>query len=442
MSIEKNDLMHVGPGTLMGKFMREYWLPGLVSTELVADGDPVRFKLLGEHLIAFRDSSGKVGVMDHRCPHRCASLFLGRNEQNGLRCVYHGWKFDTDGNCVEQPNVPVAWQAKQKVRAKAYRVQERGGVVWVYMGESQQSPPPFPQLEILLAPDHEIGVQFVHRSCNYLQSLEGDIDTSHFGFLHAGHVELDDVPFDHPIRSTLTNRAPEYHVADTPWGTSYGAYRDGESGGTYWRFANFIFPFWTQQPQGEFSENVHVRGWVPLDDDNCMWVNLYWQRGDVQAARPRAPLKSGKLLGGETLDFPYLPNTTEWLGRWRMKAQPENDWLIDRRAQRENEIYSGISNLHLQDQAVTESMGPIVDHSLEHLCPSDLMVARTRRRLLQAAKSFVEGKAPAPGSQNPEIFRDARSGFFTTNESVPWQQLYAEHLKQAVRIEAQPQAAE
>jgi phthalate 4,5-dioxygenase len=188
MSIEKNDLMHVGPGTLMGKFMREYWLPGLVSTELVADGDPVRFKLLGEHLIAFRDSSGKVGVLDHRCPHRCASLFLGRNEQNGLRCVYHGWKFDTDGNCVDQPNVPVAWQAKQKVRAKAYRVQERGGVVWVYMGESQQSPPPLPQLEILLAPDHEIGVQFVHRSCNYLQSLEGDIDTSHFGFLHAAQA--------------------------------------------------------------------------------------------------------------------------------------------------------------------------------------------------------------------------------------------------------------
>lgn len=437
-----NDLMHVGPGTLMGNFMREYWLPALISTELTADGDPVRLKLLGEQLIAFRDSSGRVGVMDHRCPHRCASLFLGRNEENGLRCVYHGWKFDVEGNCVDKPNVPAAWEFKQKVSAKAYRAVERGGVVWVYMGNSQEAPPPFPQLEILLASDEEIGVQFVHRDCSYLQSLEGDIDTSHFGFLHAGHVDLDDVPDGHPIRAAVAIRAPEYHVADAPWGTSYGAYRPDDGGGTYWRFANFIFPFWTQQPQGLFSENVHARAWVPLDDHNCMWVNLYWKRGDIQAARPRPPLKSGKALGGETMEFPYAPNTTDWLGRWRVSATAENDWLIDREAQRNGEIYTGITNIHLQDQAVTESMGPITDHTLEHLCPSDLMIARTRRRLLQAAQAFAEGRQPAPGVMNPEIFRDSRSGFFTTSEDAPWQQLYAEKLREAVRIPLRSEAAE
>jgi phenylpropionate dioxygenase-like ring-hydroxylating dioxygenase large terminal subunit len=218
------ELTKVGPATVMGELMRQYWIPAALSSELTRDGAPLRLMLLGEKLVAFRDSAGRVGVIDHRCPHRCASLFLGRNEAGGLRCIYHGWKFGTDGRCVDMPNVPQHHDFKRKVRAKAYATMERAGIIWAYMGAADAAPP-MPALEVLCFPAEEVGVRCIQRDCNYLQALEGDIDTSHFGFLHAGHVDINDVPEDHPIHHTLTNRAPEYHVADTAWGTQYAAYR-------------------------------------------------------------------------------------------------------------------------------------------------------------------------------------------------------------------------
>ena len=127
---DSEDLVRVGPGTAMGEMMRQYWIPAAMSSELERDGAPTRIMMLGERLIAFRDSSGRVGIMDHRCPHRCASLFLGRNGENGLRCVYHGWKFDAAGNCVDMPSVPAHQDFKEKVKAKAYPAMERAGVGW------------------------------------------------------------------------------------------------------------------------------------------------------------------------------------------------------------------------------------------------------------------------------------------------------------------------
>ena len=191
------ELTRVGPGTVMGDLMRCYWIPALMSSELVSDGPPVRLMLLGEKLIAFRDSAGRVGVMDHRCPHRCASLFLGRNEEGGIRCIYHGWKFDVAGNCVDMPSLPPPG-FKEKIKARACQVVERAGVVWVYMG-SRAAAPPLPAFEILDLPEDEIRVSFIQRECNYLQALEGEIDTSHFGFLHAGHVDPDDLAEDEPV---------------------------------------------------------------------------------------------------------------------------------------------------------------------------------------------------------------------------------------------------
>src|SRR5580765_6073767 len=187
---EGQELTRVGPGTIMGDLMRCYWIPAALSSELARDGAPVRLMLLGEKLIAFRDSAGRVGVMDHRCPHRCASLFLGRNEQGGVRCIYHGWKYDVAGNCIDMPSVPEQQDFKHKVKAKAYRTVERAGLVWVYMGERAEAPP-LPGLQILDAPDDEINVSMVQRDCNYLQAIEGEIDTAHFGYLHGGHVDVD-----------------------------------------------------------------------------------------------------------------------------------------------------------------------------------------------------------------------------------------------------------
>ncbi|HYF17818.1 MAG TPA: Rieske 2Fe-2S domain-containing protein [Ramlibacter sp.] len=425
-------MARVGPGTPMGELMRRYWLPALGSGELKADGDPVRLMLLGEKLVAFRDSQGRVGVMDHRCPHRNASLFFGRNEEGGIRCVYHGWKFDVTGQCLDLPNVPQGGQLRSRMRARAYRATERAGIVWVYMGPQQEAPPPLPMLEATMVPPEEANVRFVQRACNWLQALEGDIDTSHFGFLHAGHAKPDDFQDDHPMRHTVTNRAPEYHVAETPWGTSYAAYRQEADGRIAWRIANFLFPFWTQSPNSDFSDQVYARAWVPMDDEHTMVVLVGWTRS--RGAYTGRPLRNGKPIPGFAPSIDYLPNTTDWYGRWRPQARAENDYEIDRDAQRRNEIYTGIRMVFMQDQAVTESMGPITDHSLEHLVPSDQMVVRTRRRVLGAALALRdEGKLP-PGLEDPEVMWEARSGSFHTPPDVDWQQAYREQLAAATRV--------
>jgi phthalate 4,5-dioxygenase oxygenase subunit len=170
----------------MGELMRQYWIPALMSSELAPDGAPLRLRLLGEQLIAFRDSSGRVGIMDQKCPHRCASLFFGRNEHDGIRCVYHGWKFDVEGNCVDAPNLPGPLATRNRIKAKAYSVRERAGLIWVYMGP-RETPPELPGLQALGLDDEELSIWCLQRQCNYLQAMEGDIDTSHLGFLHGGH---------------------------------------------------------------------------------------------------------------------------------------------------------------------------------------------------------------------------------------------------------------
>jgi hypothetical protein len=203
-------------------------------------------------------------------------------------------------------------------------------------------------------------------------------------------------------------------------------------GRTSWRFANFLFPFWTQQPQGEFASHIHARAWVPLDDTHTMFYSLWWKAGS-SVGRPRPPLKNGKPIGGDDPNLDFLPNTTGWLSRWRLAANESNDWRLDRDAQDRNVIYSGIPNIHLQDQAVTESMGWVADHAFEHLAPSDQMITRTRRRLLMAARALRENDALPPGVENTDVFRDARSGYFTTDDRRPWQKIYASQLAASMR---------
>jgi hypothetical protein len=190
--------------------------------------------------------------------------------------------------------------------------------------------PPLPALEVLDVPGDEIGVSLVLRECNYLQALEGDIDTSHFGFLHAGHVDPDDLAEGDALRHTITTRAPEYRVTDTAWGTQYAAYRPAGQALTYWRFGAFLFPFWTQQPSSEFNANVNARAWVPLDDGNTMFVFLWWKRGVSTMSQPQPAFRDGTPIGGMGRGNKFLPNTTDWLGRFRLAANPSNDWQIDR----------------------------------------------------------------------------------------------------------------
>ena len=423
---ESELLTRVGPGTPMGALMREYWLPAARSSEVAADGDPLRLMLLGEQLIAFRDSSGKVGVMDHRCPHRCASLFFGRNEEGGIRCVYHGWKFDADGNCTDMANIPPHQDFKSKVKARAYKTAERAGLIWVYMGAREQAPP-LPAIEASLLPEDEITILFVQRECNWLQALEGDIDTSHFSWLHVGSVRPEHVTDDNWLKYQVQNRAPEFQVADTDWGTMYCAQRPTENGETYWRFAHFGLPFWTWIPQGAFNDRLLARAWVPMDDTHTMFVSIVWSK-----ASRGMPLADGKPIPGATPVLQFQPNASDWYGRWRPVQTAANDYLIDRDAQRNNTIYTGISYIHMQDQAVTESMGSIVDHTFEHLAPSDQMITRTRRRLIMAARALRDQGTVPPGVDDPLMYQRIRSGERVSAIS-DWQQAYDEGMRDAVR---------
>jgi phthalate 4,5-dioxygenase len=266
-----------------------------------------------------------------------------------------------------------------------------------------------------------------------LQALEGDIDTSHFGFLHAGHVDADELEADDPIRHTVAIRAPEYHIADTAWGTTYAGFRTAGHGRTSWRFGNFMFPFWTQVPNGVFGRHIQIRGWVPLDDEHTMYCVLWWKCGVSAMTQQDPAFKGGTPIGGMGRRNDFLPNTTDWLGRWRLAWNMSNDWGMDRAAQHDNVIYSGIESIHLQDQAVTESMGAILDHSFEHLAPSDLMITRTRRRLLMAARALRDKGVAPPGVEGAEVFRDARGGYFVSDHASEWQTAYTEQLAAASR---------
>jgi phthalate 4,5-dioxygenase oxygenase subunit len=434
-AIESAELTQIGPGTAMGELMRQYWIPAAKSSEVPTGGDPLRLMLLGEKLIAFRDDAGRLGVMDHRCPHRCASLFFGRNEDGGIRCVYHGWKFDTEGNCLDMPNLPADQAFRQKVKAKAYRVTERAGLIWVYMGARAEAPP-MSMIEATLLDAAEVQPMFAQRACNWLQALEGDIDTSHFGFLHAGSVRPDEVGDDNLLKYQVGNRAPSYHVTDTDWGTMYSAHRPAEDDKTYWRFAHFGFPFWTWVPQGEITDRVQARAWVPMDDTHTMFISLTWKK---MSRMP--PLKNGKPIPGAKPDIDYLPATTDWYGRWRPAANETNDYQIDREAQRNNTIYTGITQIHMQDQAITESMGAIVDHGFEHLAPSDQMITRTRRRLLLAARALRDKGTVPPGVDSPDVYARARSGECVATGD-DWQLVYGERLKHVIRPVELPRAAE
>lgn len=418
LSAEDNELMcRVGPGTPMGDLMRQYWLPVLTSDELpAADCPPVRVQLLGENLIAFRTTSGRVGLIENACPHRGASLFFGRNEEEGLTCVYHGWKFGIDGACLDMPTEPPESTFKDRVRAVTYPCRERNGVIWTYMG-TRETPPPLPDLEPNLIPGEGYQVRKIMRECNWVQALEGDIDTSHFGFLHRS-FKTNPQPgtFEHYMER---DRSPRYEVADTEFGVTYGAYRPAEEDSYYWRIAHFLFPFYTMIPTGVLGVQVLVRAWVPLDDHNTMFwhfmppASTLDPNADPETLRQRA-------RSAAAIDFEYAPDDGDFLGHWKLAANASNDYLIDRELQRTSS-YTGIERggAFLQDQAVTESMGPIYDRRKEHLGTSDVMVIRTRSRLINAAKALRDHGILPPCVDNPALYR-TRSGGIVLPKGADW----------------------
>ena len=418
---ENDTLTQVGPGTPMGELMREYWIPAAMSTELKADGDPMRLMLLGEKLVAFRDSSGKVGIFDHRCPHRRASLFFGRNEQGGIRCVYHGWKFDTSGQCLETLNVPDP-AFKDHVRAKAYPAAERNGLIYAYMGKAAVLPP-LPEIEPALADEKDVHIQFELRECNWLQAVEGELDTSHVGIMHFGAVLAKDLDQDAHQKLLVANRAPEYKIAETDYGYIYGAYRPADEGKLYWRIGQFLMPFWTMPPINQLATNVLLRVYLPVDDQHTMVIAIV-----KNGAYPPSRMKLNEQIAGASQNYPFLPNTTDWLGRWRLRANQRNDFEIDREVQR-TKSFTGIEGVQLQDQAIQESMGPNADRPGEQLAPSDIMIVRVRRLLMQAVVDYQEKGILPPTVSDGGLYRGPRGGHFIADADVEWRDGYAQVLK-------------
>src|SRR5919198_1530229 len=411
LSAEDNAaLCQVGRGTVMGDMLRQYWLPALLSSELPSpDCDPVRVLLLGEQLVAFRDTTGAVGLLAHNCPHRGASLFFGRNEEAGLRCVYHGWKFDVDGTCIDMPNEPAESDFKSKVKATAYPTQERGGIVWAYLGP-RTTPPPLPDLEGNMLPGAQAWAY--QQSANWFQILEGHIDTAHVSFLHYGGIQPEDVPTGSFSDYQLRQRSAHFEVIDTEAGASYAARRPAGPGQTYWRVAQWIFPSFTMAPPGVLGLGKRNACEVPLDDNHTMTYQMSVSRGRPGGNGPNPTMNP----------IPMQPKSTDWYGRWRPIVQPENDFLIDREVQRKNDGpsgFTGITGIAMQDAAVTSSMGPIYDRSKEHLGTSDAMVIRVRRRLIAAIKAHMKYGTVPPGVEDPSAYR-VRSGGVLLPEDADW----------------------
>ncbi|MGZ5090410.1 MAG: Rieske 2Fe-2S domain-containing protein [Burkholderiales bacterium] len=390
---EQNDaLTQTGPGTIIGALFRRYWIPALHGSELPEpDCPPVRIKLLGEPLVAFRDTQGRIGLIDEFCAHRGVSLWFGRNEECGLRCPYHGWKYDITGQCVDLPSEGANGPMRKRMKLKSYPCIEAAGLIWTYMGPPELKPEP-PALEWVKVPPERRFVSKRLQESNYLQALEGGIDSSHVSFLHSGALKRD--PLFVGSKGNEYNegdKMPHFDVVDFEGGLLIGARRNAEDDNYYWRITPWIMPWYTIIPP-RAGHPLGAHAWVPIDDRSCWaWsINYHPARALTDAERTA-------MNNGAGIHVKYVPGTFIPL------ANKTNDYLIDRQAQKAGVHYSGIEGIGMQDASLQESMGPIQDRTRENLCPTDLGIVRTRRMLLKAAEDNRLGQrlpGLAPGEQH------------------------------------------
>ncbi len=391
LPVEQNQLItHVGPGTPAGELLRRYWMPALLARELPEpDCPPVRVKLLGEDLVAFRDTQGRVGLLEEFCPHRRVSLFFGRNEEDGLRCIYHGWKFDVNGVCVDQMNEPE--QFREKVHIVVYPTIEQGDVVWTYMGPREQMPPP-PNFEWAMAAPSHRHVSKVWQDCNWVQALEGGIDTSHAPILH--RALRDNGAGSSPQSPFVRGRAPFVQVETTEYGYRYFGVRELDDDEYYIRGYHYVMPFHQLRPAvldnralESDSRVPMIQGhmWVPMDDENTIVYNWMLSVG------PNPITDEHRLERGNGNG----PDHVNAENRYRSFDGVWNNYGLDRQRQK-TVNFSGIDGVNKQDRAVQESMGRVVDRSREQLGPADRAIITMRQLLLEAIRTVREGGDP-PG---------------------------------------------
>jgi phthalate 4,5-dioxygenase oxygenase subunit len=389
-------LTRVGPGTPMGETFRRYWIPALLSEELPeADGPPVRVRLLCEDLVAFRDTAGRVGLVDAFCPHRRAPLFFGRNEESGLRCVYHGWKFDLDGTCVDMPSEPPDSLFKTKVSLKAYPTFEGGGFIWTYMGPRGLMPPP-PDYEFVRPPATHRHPSKTFEECNWLQALEGGVDSTHATILH--NMQIGDRSWLHDFEATV----PRLELERTSYGFTYSGVRvlpDHQ----WVRVYHYVMPSIQMRGtvhgldlQDGYIPRVDGHVWVPIDDETT-WVFNFMYSHD-----PQTPLPHEQAIGVEVRAGRGPDDLTP---DYRAKRNSQNDYEIDRALQKTTS-FTGIKGVNTQDFALQEAMGPIVDRSKEHLGTTDRAIIVMRQQLLEATHAVERGEMPL--GTDPAASRNVR----------------------------------
>ena len=408
-------LTQTGPGTPMGNLFRRYWIPALLSEEVAEKGcPPVRVTLLSEKLVAFRDSNGEIGLIEEFCAHRRVSLWFGRNEDGGLRCPYHGWKFDVSGKCQEIPSEPDDSTFRHEVSLTSYPCVERGGIVWTYMGPPELRPEP-PAFEWVTVPANQRYHTKRLEECNYLQALEGGIDSSHVGWLHRGELRSD--PLHHGSKGSdyhLSDRKPRFEVKESAGGLNMGVRRNAGDDKYYWRITPWIMPWYTIVPP--YGDNpLHGHAWVPIDDENCFaWTFSY------HPGRPLSEVELEVMHEGGSLHVNQDPGT------FRPVANRDNDYLMDRAAQKAGTSSSGVKGIAMQDASIQESMGRVADRSRENLVLTDRGIALARRQLLRAAEELGRG-TPPPGL-DPEA-QAVRSASFELDRDIPFDEAPGEPTK-------------
>lgn len=387
---EQNDLLtQTGPGAPMGEMFRRYWIPALLAEELPEnDCPPVRVKLLSERLLAVRDSEGRYGLIDEFCAHRGVSLWFGRTEECGIRCPYHGWKYDVFGQCLDVPSEPEESGFRQRIKLTAYPLAERGGILWTYMGPADQQPP-LPEWEFITVPPDQTFTSKRLQESNWLQAMEGGIDSAHVSFLHRGNLSSD--PLFKGARGNqynLNDSQPFFEVVEHPSGLFVGARRRAEEGRYYWRITPWVMPCFTQvPPRGDHPMHGHF--WIPIDDETC-WAWSF----DYHPLRPLTAAEVQAMRDGHGVHCAYVP------GSYRPLANKDNDYLMDREGQKAGRTYSGVAGIAIQDASLQESMGPIVDRTRENLTTTDNGIIMARIRLMRAAKALA-GKGVLPPGREP-----------------------------------------
>lgn len=389
ISREMNDLLtQTGPGTGAGDVIRRYWQPAALSDELAGPRPVVPVRLLGEDLVLFRDSEGKLGLIGRACPHRGADLCFGRLEDNGLRCPFHGWHFNRDGQCVEQPGEPEGSRMHEQIRTASYPVEERNGIVFAYMGPGD--PPPFPNFDCFRAPDTHVFAFKGLWACNWLQALEVGIDPAHASFLHRFLEDEDpSEAYGKQFRDKAANTEipmtqllrdyprPDITVEDTDYGLRLIALRHLDDGRTHVRVTNQIFPEAISIPM---SREMIITQWhVPVDDHSCYWYAMFTSFG--------APVNK-ELMRAQRLKEHRLPDYAPLKGK-------ANNYGYDPDEQA-RATYTGMGlDINVHDQWAVESPGPIFDRTREHLGKTDVGIIRYRRMLRAAIDDLREGRADA-----------------------------------------------